>query len=170
MGPFIWTCAQKTVNWMASPSNSMPTKISTGTGSAISPVQCGLQLWWYSPHTSCPSWQYSKHCLLNKPTGKSLISPNCVASDHISYGQDKLCYMLKLNVTLPTQWLICLKDGTGMFWYMHRTDRTWAHMTTTTFRQCKNHCVAPASVQGAISLTLSAHDNWYINNRCCRWG
>jgi hypothetical protein len=27
MGPFTWTWAEKTVNWMASPSNKMPTKI-----------------------------------------------------------------------------------------------------------------------------------------------
>lgn len=61
MGPFTWTWAKKTVNWMPSPRINMPTKISTGTGSAISQVQWGLQLWEYSLRTSCHSWQYSKH-------------------------------------------------------------------------------------------------------------
>ena len=70
----------------------MHTKISTGTGWAISHIQCGLQLWGYSPRTSCPSWQYSKQCLLQKPVRKWLPSLNCVASDQISYSPDKLCY------------------------------------------------------------------------------
>jgi hypothetical protein len=152
MGPFTWTWAEKTVNWMTSPSNNMPAKISTGTGSAISNVQCGLQLWGYSPRTICLSWQYSKHYLLQKPTGKS---PKCVTSDHISYGQDQLCHMVKLTVTLPAQWLNCLKGGTDKFWYMRRTDWKWAHMTTTTFRQCTES----ASGQEAISWVRSVHDN-----------
>ena len=125
--------AKKTVNCMALPSN-MSTKISTESGSAKSHVQCSLQLWGYSPHTSRPSWQYSKRCLLQKPVGKSLISPSCVASNHISYSQDKLCYMVKLTVTLPSQWLICLKDGNGKFWYMHCTDQKWAHIDYNHFK------------------------------------
>jgi hypothetical protein len=58
---------------MASPSNNMPTKIWTGTGSAINNIRCELKLWVYSPRTSSPSWRYSKHCLLQKPVKKEYV-------------------------------------------------------------------------------------------------
>jgi hypothetical protein len=72
-------------------------------------------------------------------------------------------------ITLPTKWVICSKDGTGTVWNMCHTDQIWAHMTTTAFRQSKNHFMASTSWQEPISWVQSVHHNWCINNRCCRW-
>jgi len=91
----------------------------TGTGSAESNVDCGLQLGWYVPYTCCLAWYDTKLGLLQK----LLRTLFCKWTHLLQSGL--LCYMAMFVATLPAQLQICSEDWIGKLWNICHIHYIW---------------------------------------------
>ena len=95
------------------------------------------------------------------------FQPHCTLIYCISWGQDAVCYMTMLNVTVPTQWFVPKMElgSSGTSTILIGYKPIW-QLLSESERPIAWH---PLQDQKRYHESRRASDNSYINKKRCRW-